>query len=304
MNIQSAFDNAAIRSIGTVTTGYGEQHEEHRFGTSKPLMWWVLTSRSWVKIPLNAFVIEHRDGLVLFDTGVDPALVLDPAYIDSPIGRFLLPKIFRFHVREADRLSAQLRANGYEPADVSKALISHLHFDHVGGIADVANAELVVSQREWDRLSEPSPERDWILREHIELPGAKWRPFEFVPTEDPLLEPFGGCYDVMGDRSLMLLPTPGHTPGSISLLVRSAGMPPVLFVGDLTYELTLLMNDQLPGIGDHAELRSSFAKVRGLKAALPDLVVVPSHDTAAAANVAAAGAALPGAKRAAPKTAA
>ncbi len=286
---------AAIQAIGTVTTGYGEQHKEHRYGTTKPLMWWVLTSRSWVKIPLNAYVIQHRDGLVLFDTGMDPAVVLDPNYIDSPIGRFLLSRIFRFHIGAEDKLGAQLKANGYSPADVSKVLVSHLHFDHVGGIADVPQAELLVSQREWGRLSEPNPEHDWMLREHIELPGAKWQPIEFAPTEDPLLAPFGGCYDVMGDQSMILLPTPGHTPGSMSLLVRSADMPPVLFAGDLTYDLELLMKDQVPGIGDAAELRSSFATVRGLKQALPDLVVVPSHDPAAAGNVAAAGAQLPGA---------
>ncbi len=293
MTKEHAIEGSAIQAIGTITTGYGEQHKEHRYGTTKPLMWWVLTSKSWVRIPLNAYVIEHRDGLVLFDTGMDPAVVLDPDYIKSPIGRFLLPKIFRFHINSDDTLGAQLRAQGYSPVDVRRVVISHLHFDHVGGIADVPQAELLVSQREWDRLSQPSPERDWMLREHIELPDAKWQPIDFAPTEDPLLAPFGGCYDVMGDQSMLVLPTPGHTPGSTSLLVRSTDMPPVLFVGDLTYELQLLMTDQVPGIGDGPTLKSSFAKVRGLKEALPDLVVIPSHDPAAADNVAAAGSRLP-----------
>jgi len=275
-----------IKAVHEITTGYVEQHKEHRYGSSKPLMWWVLTSRSWVKAPITAYAFEHRDGLVLFDTGVDPALVSDPNYIASPIGRFILKKVFRFHIGPEDALDKQLEAVKLAAADVSKVVVSHLHFDHIGGIAHVPQAELLVSKAEWQRLNAPNPERDWFLREHIELPGAKWQTVEFVPTSDPLLASFGLCYDCMGDGSMILLPTPGHTPGSMSLLVRSIGLPPLLFVGDLTYELEPLHNDQVPGIGDSEELKDSFAKVRELEKALPDLVVIPSHDPTASVKLA------------------
>jgi glyoxylase-like metal-dependent hydrolase (beta-lactamase superfamily II) len=246
-------------------------------------LWWVLTSRSWVEVPISAYVLEHRDGLVLFDAGMDPAIGSDPNYVSSAIGRFLLHRIFRLHIGPDDTLQKKLEALGFAPADVRKAVISHLHFDHIGGIALVPQADLLVSDDEWRQLSGPHPERDWILREHIELPGAKWRQIEFAPTDDPLLAPFGGCYDVMGDGSMTLLPTPGHTPGSMSMLVRSEGLPPLLLVGDLTYDVNLLMKDQVPGVyTDKAQLKSSFAKVRGLKEQLPDLVILASHDPAAA----------------------
>ena len=286
MDMQLKATSPAVRAIHVVTTGFVEQHREHRYGSSKPTMWWVLTSRSWVKIPINAFAIEHRDGLVLFDTGMDPAIVSDPNYISSPIGRFLLRRIFRLHIEPDDALDHQLKAIGHLASDVCKVVISHLHFDHIGGIAHVPQADLLVSQDEWQRLSAPQPERDWVLREHIELPGANWQPIEFASTSDPLLTPFGGCYDVMGDESMILLPTPGHTPGSMSLLIRSTGLPPVLLVGDLTYELDLLLNDRLPGIGDSEHLMESFAKVRTLREALPDLVVLPSHDASATKTLA------------------
>ena len=276
----------AIKAVHEITTGYVEQHKEHRYGTSKPLMWWVLTSRNWVKAPITSYAIEHRDGLVLFDTGLDPALVSDPDYISSPIGRFLLKRIFRFHVGPEDALDKQLEAINLAPADVSKVIVSHLHFDHIGGIAHVPQADLLVSKDEWRRLNAPDPERDWFLREHIELPGAKWQPIEFVPTDDPLLAAFGVCYDCMGDGSMILLPTPGHTPGSMSMLVRSSGLPPLLFVGDLTYELEPLYNDQVPGVGDAEQLKASFEKVRVLRKALPDLVVLPSHDPFASETLA------------------
>ncbi len=275
-----------IGDVHVLTTGYGEQHEEHRYGTSKPTLWWVLTSKSWVKIPICAYAIEHRDGLVLFDTGLDPAICSDPNYISSAIGRFLLRRIFRFHISAEDSLDKQLQANNLSAAEVSKVIVSHLHFDHIGGIRHVPQAQLLVSLQEWQRLSEPHPERDWILREHIQLPEAKWQPIEFTPTDDPLLAPFGACYDVMADQSLILLPTPGHTPGSMSLLVRSRGIPPLLLVGDLSYELRLLREDKTPGVGDAKQLKASFAKVRALQRQLPELVVLPSHDLEATANLA------------------
>lgn len=288
MVAQSESVSPTIKAVHEITTGYVEQHKEHRYGSSKPLLWWVLTSRSWVKAPITAYALEHRDGLVLFDTGVDPALVSDPDYISSPIGRFILNKVFRFHIGPEDALDKQLEAINLEAAGVSKVVISHLHFDHIGGIAHVPQADLLVSMEEWRRLDEPNPERDWILREHIELPGANWQPIEFVPTSDPLLGPFGVGYDCMGDGSMILLPTPGHSPGSMSMLVRSSGIPPLLFVGDLTYELERLHNDQVPGIGNPEQLKASFAKVRQLEEVLPDLVVVPSHDRLASEKLATA----------------
>jgi N-acyl homoserine lactone hydrolase len=86
----------------------------------------------------------------------------------------------------------------------------------------------------------------------------------------------------MGDGSLVLLPVPGHTPGSMALLVRRPGRAPLLLVGDLTYEAELLEAGRIPGVGDRAGLRTASAMVRRLKARYPDLVILPAHDAGAA----------------------
>ncbi len=135
-----------------------------------------------------------------------------------------------------------------------------------------------MAEAEWAQLAGPHPERDFILREHIELSGARWRPITFEPSDDPVLASFDGAHDVAGDGSMVLLPTPGHTPGSLSMLLRSPGRPPLLLVGDLTYDVDLLLRDQVPGTGDPAQLRDSFRRVRALRDQLPDLVILPSHD--------------------------
>jgi N-acyl homoserine lactone hydrolase len=273
----------AIQNVQVFSTGSGQQHKEHRYGSRAPKMWWALTSRSWIELPINVFVIKHRDGLVLFDTGLDPAIASDPNYVDSAIGRFFMRRVFRLTIGPDDTVAKNLNRLNLRAEDVNTVVVSHLHFDHIGGIADVPQAELLVSRDEWQQLSEPHPDHDYFFREHIQLPGAEWRSIDFKPTKDPLLAPFGGCYDVMGDGTLMLLPTPGHTVGSLSMLVRADDRPPLLLVGDLSYAVELLMRDQLPGIyADKSQLLASFAKVRNLKAQLPDLVILGSHDPATA----------------------
>lgn len=281
-------NTVAVSRIDVLRTGWGEQHREHRYGSWMPRLLWVLLSQSWIRLPVQAFLIHHRDGPVIFDTGLDPAIKTDPDYIKQRIGRLLLRRIFRLHIEERDALRYQLEAAGVAPASIRRAVISHLHFDHVGGIADIPNAELIVSDAEWAQLSEPHPEREWILREHIEIPGADWRPIQFQPSSDPLLQAFGGSFDVMGDGALTLIPTPGHTAGSSSLFIRSEGWPPILLVGDLAYEPGLIWDGQPPGTGDAKTLRETYEKVRALRDALPDLVVIASHDTEAPALIATA----------------
>ena len=69
------------------------------------------------------------------------------------------------------------------------------------------------------------------------------------------------------------------------MLVRDQGMKPVLLVGDLTYDARMLLEDEVPGTGNKQQLRDSYEKVRALKARLPDLVIVPSHDPVAAGHL-------------------
>lgn len=220
--------------------------------------------------------------MVLFDTGI----MSDTGYIKQAIGRFLLPRIFRLHLTDADRIDHVLDRAGVAAGNIRMAVITHLHFDHVGGIAQIPQADLLVSAREWAILSKPHPEHEWILREHIEIPAAKWRPITFEPTDDPLFEGFEGIHDVVGDGSMILLPTPGHTAGSMSMLIRQEGWDPILLVADLTYETALLEQDVVSGTGDSKTLLASFAKVRRLTQRLPDLAIVASHDFAAKEAVA------------------
>ena len=272
------------RAVSVITTGDGEVHHEHVYGTRKPELWWIFFGRRWVRLPINVYVIEHRDGLVLFDTGQDRAVVTDPGYYPDPITAFFYRHIFRdIHIGPQDTLPVQLEGAGYSAGQVDKAVISHLHSDHVGGIADIPQADLYAGEKGFDYMRGPNhPERQTVYRDRIEIPGAKWHMIPFAPTDDPAVVPFTEAFDLMGDGSMIVLPTPGHLPGSVSMLVRRGAAPPLLLVGDLTYDEQLLDRDQVGAVGDPAQLRETYAKVRALRKHTPDLIILPAHDPDAA----------------------
>jgi N-acyl homoserine lactone hydrolase len=273
----------AVKAVSVISTGTVQIRPEHPYGSRKPLYWWLFTSRQWTPPrPVNVYVIEHASGLVLFDTGQDRASVTDESYFPGGLAGHVYDRLARFDIGEDDTLTAQLATLGYTPADVDTAIVSHLHQDHIGGLAELAGSELLVSAAEWAELAKPAPELRGFLRSHIQLPGLKWHPVSLEPTSDPALAPFTEALDVMGDGSLVLLPTPGHTAGSMSLLVRRAGRPPLLLAGDLTYGADILQRGQLPGVGSRRRLAESSHKVLALAQQQPGLVVLPAHDPTAA----------------------
>ena len=272
-----------MKAVSVISTGTVRIHPEHPYGTRKPLYWWLLTSRRWTPPrPINVYVIEHAKGLILFDTGQDRASVTDDAYFPGGVTGYMYHRLARFDIGQDDTLTAQLATLGYTPADVDTAIVSHLHQDHIGGLRELTGSELLVSAAEWAELSKPAPELRGFLRNHIELSGINWRQVSLEPTSDPALAPFTESLDVMGDGSLVLLPTPGHTAGSVSLLIRRAAKAPLLLTGDLTYGADILQRGQVPGVGNRRRLAESSRKVLALAERQPGLVVLPAHDPTAA----------------------
>lgn len=123
------------------------------------------------------------------------------------------------------------------------------------------------------------PEASGILRSHLDFPADRWRTIEFEPMAG--IGGFERGFDLFGDGSLTLVPTPGHTPGSMSMLVRDPGMAPSLLVGDVTYDADAMLADgTIPGVGDRSQLTDTTERIRHLSSTMPDLRILAAHDPA------------------------
>jgi glyoxylase-like metal-dependent hydrolase (beta-lactamase superfamily II) len=276
-----------IRNVRVISTGTVDIHPQHAYGSRAPTYWWILTSRRWLtRRPINVFVIEHRNGLVLFDTGQDRASVTDPDYFPSgPLGWFY-NRLARFDIEPRDTLPDQLERIGYAAGNVDVAVLSHLHQDHIGGLPHLHGARIVVADSEHAMLDSRLDEARGVLSRHINLPGLNWDPIQPGPLDDADIAPFTHGIDLMGDHSMVLLPTPGHTPGSLSMLVRRPGHDPLLMVGDLTYDADAMEHDHvIPGVGSHRQLQDSTRRVLELKRRHPGLRILGAHDPAAHATL-------------------
>jgi glyoxylase-like metal-dependent hydrolase (beta-lactamase superfamily II) len=272
-----------VKRVARFSTGTVDIHPQHAHRGHTPMYWWILTSRRWLTArPINVYVIEHTDGLVVFDTGQDRASVIDPHYFPDGATGIIYKRLASFHVDQDETMTASLERLGYRSTDVSTAVISHLHQDHIGGVQEIPQANLLVSRDEWRSLHRPLADARGFLGAHIELPGLTWTPVDFHPLDDPSLLPFTAGHDLFDDGSLVILPTPGHTPGSMSMLVRQPDGAPLLLVGDLTYDIHAFDQGVHSGVGSRRNLSRTRERVLSLRSHHPGMQILAAHDPAAA----------------------
>jgi glyoxylase-like metal-dependent hydrolase (beta-lactamase superfamily II) len=177
-------------------------------------------------LPVNAYVVEHPGGRCLFDAG-QSAAATQPGYF--PAWHPFL-RLARFELDPSDELVTQLERIGIPPYSVDHIVLSHLHTDHVGGIGAFRSAEILVGDIEWRRARGIRGRLRGYLPRHWP-DGMRVRT---VATNGPALGPFAGTYDLLGDGRLTIVPTPGHTPGHLAMVVRGDGRT-WLLAGDLAH---------------------------------------------------------------------
>jgi N-acyl homoserine lactone hydrolase len=212
-------------------------------------------------LPVNVFAIEHPDGICIFDAG-QTARAANHGYFPRWYPYF---RLARFEIEPAHELVPQLERGGLDPAAVRWVVLSHLHTDHVGGVGSLPTAEIVVSRTEWERARGLRGRLRGYLPQHWP-PGVTPTLIDF---EGGPVGPFAASHELAGDGGLVLVPTPGHTPGHMSLLVRE-GERGYLCAGDLSQSLAEL-EDSWPEL-------AAFCRDEGV-------VLLATHDERAAALV-------------------
>ncbi|MFY9609781.1 MAG: MBL fold metallo-hydrolase [Blastocatellia bacterium] len=220
---------------------------------------------------MAAVLVRHPKGTLLFDTGfganVDEHIKTIPA----------LMRLLTTYDKETSA-AAQLQAHGVDPNEIEMAIISHSHWDHVSGLEDFPRAEAWFSKQELDDIPTlPAGELIQQMKSKLKL-----RAFEFAGSP---YENFDRSLDLFGDTSIVLVPLPGHTPGSIGMFVNLRSGKRFFFIGDLTWALEgIELPAERPWISrklvdrNEEQVRAAIVKVHQLMKRYPDLVVVPAHD--------------------------
>lgn len=227
---------------------------------------------TWVPCPV--FLLEHPSaGYVLIDTGMPPAVAHDPK---AALGRFGA-SIYAVRASEDQPLPARLRALGIERSSIKTVVMTHLHFDHAGGLSDLVDATVVVSADEWRSAHGPKG----FARGYFKKQFDQAHDYRLIDYELPSINSFvtfGRSFDLFGDGSVMLVSTPGHTSGHQSVVVRLKDRE-ALLCGDAVYTRRALDRGDAPLVlADEHNYRRSAREIRAYAQMTPSALVVPGHD--------------------------
>jgi glyoxylase-like metal-dependent hydrolase (beta-lactamase superfamily II) len=197
-------------------------------------------------LPVPSWLIEHPDGLVLFDAGLHGDLQRSSDRLGDLAGLLVID------FPEGEDVAARLAEREIRASDVTHVVFSHLHFDHAGGTHQLPDARLVVQQAEWDAgCDDADPNADIYNRDDFDL-GHE-------------VERIDGVHDVFGDGRIVCVPTPGHTAGHQSLRVELESGPVVL-TSDCVYVASMLDDMIVPRFGfDFDQQRASMRELQRLR---------------------------------------
>jgi glyoxylase-like metal-dependent hydrolase (beta-lactamase superfamily II) len=236
----------------------------------------LLRRPSPFEFPAHSFVLERPNGLIAIDTGLSPRVRSPRPRLQR---RFVPDPRFEVEIDEA------MRAQGLDPGDVRQVVLTHLDWDHAGGLAHFPNAEVLVHR--------PEHEFAATFQGRMRYEPKLWPP-AFSPTLydlDP--EPFGpfpSSKAVGDDGNIRLVPIPGHSIGQVGVIVPTERAQ-IFLCADHVLRQDWFLEDfgagRLLGLGIFfpKQARETSERVHELVKDTPT-VLVPSHDAEAPDRVA------------------
>lgn len=239
---------------------------------------------------LAALIVHPVEGPILYDTGYADHFTTATERFPGRIYRWLTP----VRLPEAEQLSAQLGGFGVAPGEVSRVLISHLHADHVAGLRDLPRARILALEKDVAAHLGPRAVQGFASLRRGVLPALLPNDFEARldladsrPPIDlgPAWAPFSRGYDLIGDKSLIGIPLPGHSPAQLGVLLRTTDDAMILLAADSCWSARAWREQRMPSLlarplfADWTDYRATLAGLKTVANYNPDLRIVPSHCT-------------------------
>lgn len=220
---------------------------------------------------MGAILVRHPSGNLLFDTGFGKDV--DAHFKAMP---WLMRNTTRY--TKEPTVAEQLADAKFPLGDIARIVLTHAHWDHVSGIPDLPDVQIMTSQEEAAFIESDDPAAALI---------HGFGPLPITPLnyrEGPYLG-FLSSFDVFGDGSIVMVPAPGHTPGSTITFVHTADGKHYALVGDLVWQKEGIdlpaerpLISRLLVDADAAAVRGQIVHMHRLQKMMPDLVIVPAHD--------------------------
>lgn len=263
-------------NIHAISTGRVKvkQQQMSRPGGWAPPMLQILTSGDWSDwLPIYVWVIEHPEGVIVVDTG-ETSRAAGPDYFPAwhPYFRYAV----RFNVAPDDEIGPQLRARGIDPErDVRQVVLTHLHTDHMGGLYHFPNSDWLLDETEHRAATGWTGRLLGYPSQHL----PDWFRPQYLRWDDGPLGPFPKSQALTKDGRVIAVPTPGHAPGHLSVIVRTDEVHYFL-AGDTSYTQQNLVDDIPDGVSSR-ESRVALQRIRAYAETYPT-IYLPAHDPEAA----------------------
>jgi N-acyl homoserine lactone hydrolase len=200
-----------------------------------------------IEFSSTCWLLKHGAEWLLWDTGVPEATLNDPR------GWSTLPKLIVYHLDKT--LTDQLAEIGLKPRDIGRVAISHTHGDHIGNVSLFPDSTIVMQRAELSWIHSRNGSKD-----NVNQLMALARKLLGTPKSLQLVD---GDTDVFGDGSVTLVSTPGHTPGSQSLLVHLRNSGFMILSGDVVHSEENFEKNVVPSLNTNkAESIASMEKIR------------------------------------------
>jgi len=248
----------------------------------------VLRGGKWSSRQFPSMVahLEHPvHGHVLFDTGYSEAFVDATRPFPERMYAWTTP----VDISPDQCARTQLAARGITPEDIGTVVLSHLHGDHVSGLADFPTANIVLRRDAWTAAHQGGrfdSVRQGILRALFPADledRVRWiEELPRIPLPDALAT-FDPGWDAFGDGSFLLVDLPGHAPGHVGAHFLDSVRGRTFLVADACWTGESLQGWRPPhlltGIVMHHRKTAlaTLRKLVELRAADRDLLIVPSH---------------------------